>query len=86
MGDPYDFSVIARKNIGDLVPYKGGKPASDLKREIGVEEVFKFASNESPIGPSPMAASCFSSPPWLNVTVAVGVSPLPLGTWKDTIS
>jgi histidinol-phosphate aminotransferase len=55
MGDPYDFSVIARKNIGDLVPYKGGKPASDLKREIGVEEVFKFASNESPIGPSPMA-------------------------------
>jgi histidinol-phosphate aminotransferase len=55
MGDPYDFSGIARKNIAGLVPYKGGKPASDLKREIGVEEVYKFASNESPIGPSPLA-------------------------------
>jgi len=55
MGDPYDFNVIARKNIGDLVAYKGGKPASDLKREMAVDEVFKFASNESPIGPSPMA-------------------------------
>jgi histidinol-phosphate aminotransferase len=55
MGDPYDFSAIARKSISDLVPYKGGKPASDLKREIGVDEVYKFASNESPIGPSPKA-------------------------------
>lgn len=55
MGDPYDFKLIARTSIYDLVAYKGGKPASDLRRELGVDEVLKFASNESPIGPSPKA-------------------------------
>jgi len=55
MGDSPSFKDIARECIADLIPYKGGKPASDLRREMGVEEVFKFASNESPLGPSPLA-------------------------------
>ncbi len=55
MGDAYDFNALARGSISDLVAYKGGKPSSDLKRELGVDEVYKFASNESPIGPSPLA-------------------------------
>lgn len=55
MGDPCNFGEITRNCIADLVPYKGGKPASDLRRELGVEEVYKFASNESPLGPSPLA-------------------------------
>lgn len=55
MEDPYNFKKLTRPCLADLVPYKGGKPASDLRRELGVEEVYKFASNESPIGPSPLA-------------------------------
>jgi histidinol-phosphate aminotransferase len=55
MGDPYDFKRTARSCLEELVAYKGGKPSSDLKRELGVAEVYKFASNESPIGPSPLA-------------------------------
>ena len=55
MGDPYDFKGIARDCLADLAAYKSGKPASDLRRELGVDEVYKFASNESPIGPSPLA-------------------------------
>lgn len=41
--------------IGGLSPYEPGKPISELKREYGVEDVIKLASNESPIGPSPRA-------------------------------
>jgi histidinol-phosphate aminotransferase len=55
MGDSMSFKEITRECIADLIPYKGGKPASDLRREMGVEEILKFASNESPLGPSPLA-------------------------------
>lgn len=55
MADPHDFRRIARGCLEKLVAYKGGKPSSDLKRELGIAEVYKFASNESPIGPSPLA-------------------------------
>jgi histidinol-phosphate aminotransferase len=55
MGEGVSFREIARECLYDLIPYKGGKPASDLRRELGVEEVYKFASNESPLGPSPLA-------------------------------
>lgn len=38
--------------ILSLVPYSPGKPISETKREYGLKEVFKLASNECPIGPS----------------------------------
>ena len=41
--------------IQELVPYSPGKPIDEVKREYGVEEIVKLASNESPIGPSPKA-------------------------------
>jgi histidinol-phosphate aminotransferase len=55
MGDSMSFKEMTRGCIADLIPYKGGKPASDLSREMGVEEILKFASNESPLGPSSLA-------------------------------
>lgn len=39
--------------IQNLVPYQPGKPISETKRELGLTEVIKLASNESPLGPSP---------------------------------
>lgn len=39
--------------IATLVPYQPGKPISEAKREYGLREVHKLASNESPLGPSP---------------------------------
>ncbi|MBC7457575.1 MAG: histidinol-phosphate aminotransferase, partial [Bdellovibrionaceae bacterium] len=39
--------------ILNLVPYKAGKPISETKREYGLTEVYKLASNENPMGPSP---------------------------------
>lgn len=40
-----------------IAPYQPGKPISELARELGLNEadIVKLASNENPIGPSPMA-------------------------------
>lgn len=42
--------------IESLEPYKPGKPISELQRELGLKDVMKLASNENPLGPSPLAA------------------------------
>ena len=36
-------------------PYSPGKPIDEVKRELGLSEVVKLASNENPLGPSPKA-------------------------------
>ncbi len=42
-------------HIKKLQPYKPGKSIDELKRELGVERIVKLASNENPIGVSPLA-------------------------------
>ena len=41
--------------IKNLLPYKAGKPIDEVKRELGLSEVIKLASNENPLGPSAKA-------------------------------
>ena len=41
--------------IRKLIPYKSGKPISELLREKKLQKVSKLASNENPLGPSPFA-------------------------------
>src|SRR5258706_9053721 len=41
--------------IESLQPYKPGKPIEEVKRELGLKHVIKLASNENPLGPSPVA-------------------------------
>jgi len=43
------------ENIGRLRPYRPGKPIEEVKRELGLTEVIKLASNENALGPSPRA-------------------------------
>ena len=38
-----------------LKPYVAGKPLEELEREYGISNAVKLASNENPLGPSPMA-------------------------------
>lgn len=38
-------------------PYQPGKPISTVKRELGLDNVVKLASNENPLGPSPKAVA-----------------------------
>ena len=41
--------------IQNMIPYKPGKPISEAQREYGLSQVYKLASNENPLGPSPKA-------------------------------
>lgn len=41
-----------RKCLQQLNPYKAGKPISELKRELGLDQVYKLNANENPMGPS----------------------------------
>ena len=43
------------KHIKDLIPYVPGKPVEELERELGISDAIKIASNENPVGPSPLA-------------------------------
>lgn len=42
-----------RKEVLGMEMYVAGKPISEVKRELGLEEVIKLASNENPLGCSP---------------------------------
>ncbi|MGZ4430837.1 MAG: histidinol-phosphate transaminase [Gaiellales bacterium] len=44
-----------RPAIAQLRPYQPGRPAADVRRELGLERVVKLASNEGPFGPFPAA-------------------------------
>ena len=46
---------ICRKCILNLKPYVPGKPIEEVKREFGIDDIVKLASNENPLGPSPIA-------------------------------
>jgi histidinol-phosphate aminotransferase len=47
--------VQGRPAIADLKPYEPGKPAAEVRRELGLERIVKLASNEGPFGPFPSA-------------------------------
>jgi histidinol-phosphate aminotransferase len=46
---------LVPKNIKELSPYKPGKSIEEVQRELGLEQITKLASNENPLGPSPLA-------------------------------
>ncbi|RXG63606.1 histidinol-phosphate transaminase, partial [Candidatus Atribacteria bacterium 1244-E10-H5-B2] len=46
---------LIRKGISDLKLYIPGKPIEEVKRELGLKEVIKLASNETSVGPSTLA-------------------------------
>lgn len=45
----------ARSEIFNLKPYVAGKPIDEVRRELGLEDIIKLASNENSLGPSPKA-------------------------------
>ena len=52
---PVDFIALANTGVQKLQPYQPGKPIEELERELGITDIVKLASNESPLGPSPRA-------------------------------
>lgn len=45
---------LIKQGIETLVPYPPGKPIEELEREMGITGSIKLASNENPLGPSPL--------------------------------
>lgn len=52
-----NLSNLAPDYVRAIAPYQGGKPISELAREMGLNEadIVKLASNENPLGMSPKA-------------------------------
>jgi histidinol-phosphate aminotransferase len=49
------YEQLATPGIRGLHPYQPGKPIEELERELGIANIIKLASNENPLGPSPVA-------------------------------
>ena len=49
------MKLFVPDHILSIKPYSPGKPIEELKREIGAKRIVKLASNENPLGPSPLA-------------------------------
>jgi histidinol-phosphate aminotransferase len=47
--------ALVPPNIESLRPYEAGRNIEDVRREYGLERVVKLASNENPLGTSPLA-------------------------------
>jgi histidinol-phosphate aminotransferase len=47
--------VRPRPALADLRPYEPGRPAAEVRRELGLHRIVKLASNEGPYGPFPAA-------------------------------
>ena len=41
---------VANQGVKSLSPYQAGKPIEELKRELGITNIVKLASNENPFG------------------------------------
>ena len=51
---------LFKNEVTSAKPYVPGKPIEELKRELGIDEIEKLASNENPLGPSPKAMEAIS--------------------------
>ncbi|GAA0399763.1 histidinol-phosphate transaminase [Cocleimonas flava] len=49
-----NYKSLAINGVQNLQPYMPGKPIDELERELGVSNTLKLASNENPMGPSPL--------------------------------
>lgn len=49
--------IRPQRGLDEIRPYVPGKPIEEVKREYGLEDVIKLASNENPLGPSPKAVA-----------------------------
>jgi histidinol-phosphate aminotransferase len=52
---------LYRKQIMEIKPYVPGKPIEEVERELGITNVIKLASNENPLGPSPLAVEAMTA-------------------------
>ena len=52
-----NYCDLAPSYIRAIAPYQPGKPIAELERELGISGIVKLASNENPLGCSPLAVA-----------------------------
>ncbi len=57
---PFDPWKLARREVIDLPLYSPGRSPEEIASAYGISECVKMASNENPLGPSPMALQAIS--------------------------
>jgi histidinol-phosphate aminotransferase len=91
----------ARPEVFTLKPYVPGKPIEDVKRELGLDDIVKMASNENPLGSSPQAieairqslkmvhlypdANCFNLKARLAAVTGINETGILIGNGSDEI-
>ncbi len=58
---PCDYSLLPHSGIQSLVPYVPGKSTDELAGEQGLTDIIKLASNENPLGCSPLVTQALAS-------------------------
>lgn len=56
-----DYHLLASPGIQSLKPYVPGKSIEELAREKGITDIIKLASNENPLGCSPLAQKALAN-------------------------
>ena len=56
-----NIDALALAGVRGLRPYEPGKPLEELEREYGIRDAIKLASNENPLGPSPVALAAIET-------------------------
>jgi histidinol-phosphate aminotransferase len=56
-----DYIALATTGVQKISPYQPGKPIEELERELGIHDIIKLASNESPLGCSPLVLTAIES-------------------------
>ncbi len=51
----HKLNLLIPEHIRSIPPYTAGKPIEEVEREYGISNVAKLASNENPLGTSPLA-------------------------------
>lgn len=51
-----------KQQILNLTPYQPGKSIDEVKKQYGLSEITKLASNENPFGCSPKASEAIQQP------------------------
>jgi histidinol-phosphate aminotransferase len=94
-------SDLTRPCVETLTPYVPGKPIEEVRREFGLTDIIKLASNENPLGPSPKAVEairaaacdvrlypdndCFELRRALSAHLGVPEKQIPLGHGSDEL-
>lgn len=57
----FSFKSLAKPSLRLLTPYQPGKPIEEVRRELGIDDIIKLASNENALGPSQLALTAAES-------------------------